>query len=220
MNWMYLTLIVFILLLSVLADPQRIDPKAVVPRQQKKQDIGERVSEKDILTTQPTLYTSSGYIVRIHKSLPTGNTERPQKPAISSTPIAPTNKPSIAQPSPSPVYPVKRPETTVYPMQPPRPTLTIGKPSIDPSSKPTNTPPDDEDNEEDGGDDKKENNDNKKTTTNGGETNKPVQSGDPWGDFVFPTRGPRPEWMRNESSLLHITSAWPLAIFLILPLLL
>lgn len=154
---------------------------------------------------QADVYTNSaGYIVRIMK-----------QQSITHMPAQPTQAPAAT--GVSPVYPIKRPEAgpaTSYAVPPPRQVVTMPAPVNPPATgkpQPTGKAPakpvakDDDDNEagEDGTETKPDKTDNKKQGGNNNSNNgkssgdKTVTSSDPWGDFVFPTRSPKPNWARN-----------------------
>lgn len=167
--------------------------------------------QKQQETAKPTLYTSQGYVVRILKAMPTAGAKNDPKADPKSDPKP---SPKTDPPAPQPVAPrsseyiIRRPQSTIYQIDPPRPTTTVPAPKpipeitatppkIPASSKPTPGPVKKGEEEGEEGEEGGEGEPGKKgaTTT--------VQSGDPWGDFVFPTRGPRPKWMSNAANSMH-----------------
>ena len=201
-------------------EPQALKPpiaKAAIVQSTTTVNTQEQPTE----TARPSVYTSQGYVVRIMKAGPVvpkkdqpKGEEKEKLPEL--VPVEPV-KTTAAQASSS-VYLVKRPVVDIA--QPaPRPTTTMGGPKPIVEVKPTITgpkpKPSSTDSDADDDDDEAEvnttgrrppSNANNKTTT--------VQSGDPWGDFVFPTRGPRPHWLRNEARNSNLN--WSYASFMLI----
>lgn len=169
--------------------------------------------------SSPRKGESEAGLQRVEKSLPIGSRQR-QEPAKREDDIPGASGEAPRAPAreqPSPVYPVVRRPSPPQPYDPVRPTMTVapdqgGRRPMQPVAPPpsstnstTKTAPkkkkdDDDDDEEEEKEKEKE-----KERTAGGrgdEGKKPVHSGDPWGDFVFPTRGPRPNWMSSDASVL------------------
>jgi hypothetical protein len=205
--------------------------KAAIPQQQQEQGKVETVQAATTAvqvqtatpTPQRTIYTSQGYILRILKgAIPTGKVQKadtPTKPKLDhksdkapnpspkdDSPAPPQQPAPKPQPSPSSVYIVRRPESTIYQVPPPRPTTTVLAPKnivevspttiLPPTTSTTTGKPAPKKRAKE--DDADQAGDNEPRTAAPGSTpTTVVQSGDPWGDFVFPTRGPRPNWMSS-----------------------
>ena len=196
-------------------DQQQQEPQ---PQQQEQPQLKAQPLQRQAPPpAQPAdFYTSEdGMRVRIMKSAgKTATAEAPAKPTQAVKPTA----------VPSPVYPVKRPKespaepVTSYVAPPPRPIVTVSPPPV---KKPVGKPDGEakkggeEDDEDDENED--ENNNNSKTTPqkpekkkpsadndgNGKKGGKSTNTSDQWGDFVFPTRSPRPNWVKNAAESLN-----------------
>lgn len=204
------------------ADVNRLSPIGVaVAKGEIPKEVAPPVIEKKIKVVPPQeeektgLPPKDGMIVRVMKSMPVGRkTSEDRAQPRDKSPQQPLVEPNV--PSISPVYPVRQPPsaTTVYQGAPNRSTMTIGSPrpiSTTNAATITSKKPNDDDDDQDDDEavvSKSTSINTNKTTT--------VQSGDPWGDFVFPTRGPRPDWLRNES-VVNYSFNWLylLALFLV-----